>query len=446
MATLLWLSAAVGDAQAAPTTAPSAPASAPDQPEPALSTQVAQPARAQPLAPPQPAEPAPPPSPAKPPIVRAYGILWATLMLTQPVQSYGHATATAPTSAASPGLYAHPDNTLLTFQVQQTRAGLVVGEGTPVRGTLEVDFIHFDQSSPLAQAFPRIRVALIEWNIVKTQKVFAGQTWDIFGDATGPQLLSHSFNLVGSLFQAGNIGFMRQQFGWAGSFGNWELSAAAGLQGANTGPTFNNIEEARVPTGAGRVMYHLPGALGVVGVSGIGTALRFKNGSSHQQRAAGGAELFADITVGPLNLHSEIYFTQNLANTGALNLAQGRYGQDVRDAGGYVSGKLTFGQHAVTAMYGYAAVLNPSDLVPGYTPASMGATPVAAVATPGAGPGMRYNMTGHVAYWYSPLKGLSIVLEPYVYATRFRLAEVDVGRVPSRNVSWGAMFGSMYQF
>ncbi|HEX6241987.1 MAG TPA: hypothetical protein VFZ61_13855, partial [Polyangiales bacterium] len=148
----------------------------------------------------------------------------------------------------------------------------------------------------------------------------------------------------------------------------------------------------------------------------------------------------------PLNLHSEIYFTQNLANTGALNLAQGRYGQDMRDAGGYVSGKLGFGQHAVTAMYGYAAVLNPSDLVPGYTPASMGATPTAAIATPGAGPGMRYNMTGRVAYWYTPLKGLSIVLEPFVHVTRFRLADVDLGRVPSRNVSWGAMFGSMYQF
>ena len=74
--------------------------------------------------------------------MRAYGILWATLWATQPVQSYGYATATAPTSAANPGLYAHPDKTLLTFQVQQTRAGLVVGEGTPVRGTLEVDFIH----------------------------------------------------------------------------------------------------------------------------------------------------------------------------------------------------------------------------------------------------------------------------------------------------------------
>jgi hypothetical protein len=345
----------------------------------------------------------------------------------------------------NPAIYAHPNDMLLSFQVQQTRVGMVVGEGTAFKGTLEVDFIHFDQSSPLAQAFPRIRIALLEWKVSATQKLFAGQTWDLFGNAIGPQL-SHSFNLVGNLFQAGNIGFMRQQLGWSGNFSDFELAAAVGLQGANTGPTFNNIEESATPTGSGRVMYHLPGTLGLVGVSGIGTSLRFNQGETIQRRAAGGANAFADLTFGTLNLHSEVYFAQNLANTGALNLSQGRFGQNMRDAGGYLSGKLTLGKHAITAMYGFAAVLNPSNLVPGYTPALMGVMPATGVANLPAGPGMRYNMSAHVAYWYSPLKGLSIVIEPYVYATRFALAAVDVGRFDSKNVSWGASFGSMYQF
>jgi hypothetical protein len=195
-------------------------------------------------------------------------------------------------------------------------------------------------------------------------------------------------------------------------------------------------------------MYHLPGSRGVFGVSGIGTALRFTQGDDKERRAAGGANLFADLTFGDFNLHGELYFAQNLANTGALNLSQGRYGQSMRDAGGYLSGKLTLGKHAITAMYGYAAVLNPSNLVPGYTPATMGANgaTVAAVANTAAGPGMRYNMSGHVAYWFSPLKGLSIVVEPYVYATRYAQAAMDRGNVDPRNVSWGASFGSMYQF
>ncbi len=35
-------------------------------------------------------------------------------------------------------------------------------------------------------------------------KLFLGQTWDLFGNATGPQLLSYRDNLVGTLCRAGN--------------------------------------------------------------------------------------------------------------------------------------------------------------------------------------------------------------------------------------------------
>jgi hypothetical protein len=38
------------------------------------------------------------------------------------------------------------------------------------------------------------------------------------------------------------------------------------------------------------------------------------------------------------------------------------------------------------------------------------------------------------------------VVEPYVYATRYAQAAADRGNVDPRNVSWGASFGSMYQF
>jgi hypothetical protein len=348
----------------------------------------------------------------------------------------------------NPAVYAQTHDALLSFQVQQTRVGLVVGEAAPFTGTLEVDFIHFDQSSPLAQAYPRIRVALLAWSFADNQRVFAGQTWDVFGNATGPQLLSHSFNLVGTLFQAGNIGFMRQQIGWAGRFGDLELTTALGLQGANTGPAYSNIEEAATPTGSARAMWHLPHNQGVVGASAIGTALRFNRGEQIQHRTAAGGQVFGDVTLGALNLHTELYLAQNLANTGALNLSQGRFGTDVRDVGGYVSGKWTLGKHALTAMTGAAAVLRPSDLVPGYVAASAdGGSPAsAAVPNPAAGPGMRYNATGHLGYGYSPLKGLSLVAEPHVYLTRFKLAPEDAGRVHARNIAYGAMVGSMFQF
>ena len=74
----------------------------------------------------------------------------------------------------------------------------------------------------------------------------------------------------------------------------------------------------------------------------------------------------------------------------------------------------------------------------------MGVAAGAATPNTAAGPGMTYNMTGHVGYWYSPLKGLSIVLEPYVYATKFKLAAADVGKVANSNTSWGLQAGSTY--
>jgi len=122
---------------------------------------------------------------------------------------------------------------------------------------------------------------------------------------------------------------VRHQLGYHGRFGALELAVATGLQGANAGPAFNNVEESLIPTGSARVMMHLD-ARSVIGVSGIAAGLRFaKPDSPVQYRPAYGGELFGDLTFGPLNLHAEAYLAQNLANMGALNLGFGRYGADV---------------------------------------------------------------------------------------------------------------------
>jgi hypothetical protein len=98
-------------------------------------------------------------------------------------------------------------------------------------------------------------------------------------------------------------------------------------------------------------------------------------------------------------------------------------------------------------MLGYAAVLNPSDVQPGYTPASRVAGRTAPLAVNLAtAPGIKNNLSAHVGYWYSPLRGLSFVAEPFVYDTSFALAATDKGHVASRNVSWGASLGSIFQF
>jgi hypothetical protein len=421
-----------------------------------LSLLAARPAAAQ-SAPAEPAAPtalAPPAAPATEAVVagvhiRLTGILHATTLVTQGVQSFDNATAVAPTSSLNPAVFATPDLPNLSFQVQQTRLGMILGEGSPLRGQVEIDFTHFDQSSPTVQAFPRIRIASLDWNFAGDHHLFIGQTWDIFGNAIGPQLLSHSFNLVGTLFRAGNIGFMRHQLGYHGRFGALDLAVATGLQGANVGPAFNNVEESLIPTGSVRVMAHLD-ERSVIGVSGLAAGLRFsKPDHPVQYRPAFGGELFADVSFGPLNLHAEAYMAQNLANMGALNLGYGRYGTDVVDAGGYLSARLTLprteaGEHSFTTMFGGASVLDPSRVVPGYTRTD----PMAPLGTanPALGPGIVSNLSAHLAWWYSPLRGFSLVLEPYVYRTHFQLADTDAAKLAAHRTAFGGQLGAMYQF
>lgn len=396
----------------------------------------------------------PPPAPAPaqsaaPPVtavvagvpLRLYGILHTAALATQGVETFGTPTAVAPTSAANPALLADPAAPELSFQVQQTRLGLLVGEGTRVRGQVEIDFAHFDQSSPTTVAFPRLRIATLEWRPSDTQRLFIGQTWDLFGNAATP-LLSHSFNLVGTLFQAGNVGFMRHQLGWSGRFGAVELSAAIGLQGANSGPVFNDIEGSFTPTGSARVMVHLAPQR-VLGASVLGTSLKLRSGAQEARALALGGMLFADLTFGPLNLHAEAYVAQNLANLGVLDLSQGRFGSDVADVGGYLSAKLTLGRHALTAMAGVAAVLDPSRVTPAYTEGTNGAPGVAKTS---AGPGITRNLSARAAWWYSPVPGLSLVLEPYLFATRFALTSADVARLSADRLALGVTLGAMFQF
>jgi len=395
--------------------------------------------------------PAPPPIPpalasapsAGLPIpVRATGILHTGVIASNGVDSFAYPTAVAVTAAANPALLSAPDDPFLSFQVQQSRAGLIIGEGTPVKAQLEVDFVHFDTSSPTVQASPRLRIANIEWTPSVGQRVFLGQSWDLYAPIN-----SHSFNLVGTLFNAGNSGFMRHQLGWIGRFGALELAVAAGLQGANAGPTLNNIERAATPTGSVRVGYYVS-PTSWFGISGIGSSLRFTSDTQEERRPALGGAAFGDFTFGVLNLRAELYVAQNLGNMGSLTLGTGRFGQSVADAGGFVSAKATLGAHTLSAMFGIAAALTPSSVVPGYTPSTdnMGVTN-AASASPSSGPGIDRNLAAHVAYAFSPVHGLQIFIEPFLYATRYHLAANDLAQnmKPDR-LALGAELGMLYTF
>lgn len=450
-ASLVVLAASAAQAQgASPATAEPSPAQVPGAtaaPAPLAESPAPAAAIPAPLAPPaapQGPKAAPPPPATSSFPIRATGIVRTAAVITTGVQSFSYPTAAAITAAANPALLADSGDLLLSFQAQQTRAGVIVGEGTPVKGLIELDFVHFDTASPTVQAFPRLRMGLVDWTVAPGQRVFLGQTWDIYAPVN-----THSFNFVGNLFNAGNTGFMRQQLAWIGRFGAVEVAAAAGMQGANAGATFNNIERSVTPSVSARLGYYLA-PTSWFGVSAIASSLRLTSGTDQERRMAFSANAFGDLTFGAISVRTEAYVAQNGANLGLLNLGAGRFGTDVMDGGGFVSVKASSGAHSVALMGGMAAAMDAAKVVPGYTPGAVPAgttKPVIGVAAPAAGPGIESNATLHLSYSFSPVRGVQLVVEPYLYSTRYKLAASDTAlHVKADASAYGVECGALYSF
>lgn len=378
--------------------------------------------------------PPPPPPSASPPLVRVYGFVRPTVAYANSaVESYGRPNASAPTSAANPVATADVDNPALSFQVAQSRVGLSIGEGGPVRAKLELDFIDFGRASPTVAALPRLRIASVEWAINPQTSIFAGQMWDVVAP-----LMPHHNNVVGANFQAGNLGFMRQQLGVRRAFGPVEARLAVGLPGSNNGPTLTDLEFEGLPTFAASFTWR-PSTSVMLGASGLATQLRF--GQGHEQVAGVGA-IDVEVTAGPMSLRAEGYVGQNAANLGMLTLGLGRADVNVQEAGGWLSAKVTFAQiHAVHFTAGAASVLAPSTVAAGYARA----TPAAAPARNYGSPGIEWNAAARLGYALTPVQGLTFSVEPYLFATRHHLDAVDASTDPTR-LAWGAELNTLYAF
>ncbi|AUX23306.1 hypothetical protein SOCEGT47_038290 [Sorangium cellulosum] len=402
-------------------------------------------------APPSGAEPRPAPPPVErkapddKPLIRLYGIIKPTIVVGNGLESYGSPNYVAPTAAVNPLFLADPDAVGLSFQAQQTRVGVAVGEGTPVKGQIEVDFVDLSKSSPAQATSIRVRQAFVDWSPADGHKLTLGQTWDLFSP-----LNTHTYNLVGALFQSGNSGFVRHQLMYVASLGRVEVGAALGLVGQNVTALLNNVEYSRTPTVALRASYRADKSAWV-GASVIGTRLTFDaNQESEAARTAFGGNLFAELTAGALNVRAEAYAGQNLANLGLLTLGQGYRTDDVAEVGGWVSGKLTFlDAHAVHLVAGVAAVQSTDEMLLGYTPGTpaTGAAPATApVRVGGNGPGIERNVTLRAGYAFAPMKGLSFVVEPSLMLTRHKLDPADAAELDADRLGWGVEAGGLYQF
>jgi hypothetical protein len=378
------------------------------------------------------------PPEASQPFFKPYGFIKPTIAFGNGVESYGFPNFSALTAAANPLFLANPDDMSLSFQVAQSR----LGEGLPAQGILEVDFVHFDQSSPVQAAFPRLRIAQASWQINPHNQLAIGQNWDVFSP-----LNAHTFDFVGNSFQAGNSGFLRQQLAWFGTFDSLELVLAAGMQSPNNGSAIGNVELSDAPTLSLRAGYK-PSKGNQVGVSAIATRLRF---SEDKTRYAYAGNLFAELSTtvgGQLNLRFEAYGGANLGNLGALTLGYGHADADIFEAGGFLSGKHSFtSSQALQFVAGAAFVFNPDDMKLGYSPGDATTTPATSPTRSGAnGPGIERNVNLRLGYVYTPVDKLSLVIEPFLMLTRHHLDDAARAKFDPNRSGYGAELGALYQF
>ncbi len=370
-----------------------------------------------------------------------YGIVKPTVVVGTGVESFGAQSHVATTAAQNP-VFASPagtpDAAALSFQVAQSRFGLTAGTKT-VGGKIELDFVQFQMASPVQAGFPRVRQAYVFYEPVEGHQLSVGQMWDTFSPLT-----SHTFDLVGGLFQAGNTGFMRDQIAYRMDLSRLELTAAVGMPAQNTSAQLSPLEYGLVPTFALRVAYKKKGEL-YAGLSGIVTEVGITKDLS---RTAGGANGFVDATFGPVNLRAEAFAGQNLNNLGLLTLSQGTLESNVGEVGGWLSAKVKVSSlHALHVLGGVAAVTNPSGMRAGYTPATVGADGKTTAATRVAanGPGIERNIALRAGYSLSPAPGLSFVIEPYVFLTEHKLVAADAALGANRR-AFGVQSGAMYTF
>lgn len=262
----------------------------------------------------------------------AYGFLKASSMYaSEALASFNNINLSAPTHAVGKLPSRSQDKTSrLSFQTQQSRIGVNLRKGENLTAKFEFDFIDFAKSSPTTQMNPRVRIASLTYNIDARNRMIVGQDWDLFSPVT-----SFTFDIVGLYFMAGNTGFMRQQFQFLHDAGDWELGAALGMAGNNPGVTDSDLELGKSPTYSARLTRKL--SEGRVGVSAIYSRLHFSgdlNSRTWTTDAYAGNAFYEQKLAAGLELKSELYYGQNLANIGSLAIGKGTVTGNVKEYGG----------------------------------------------------------------------------------------------------------------
>lgn len=337
-----------------------------------------------------------------------YGFIKASAMYsTEALGSFNNINLSAPTHAV-----AHTKSSdsrgRLSFQTQQTRAGVNMKKGDNISAKIEFDFIDFNKSSPTTQMNPRVRIASVTY-AWENQKVIIGQDWDLFSPVGAT-----TFDYVGLYFLAGNTGFMRQQAQYLNTQGNWEIAGAIGMAGNNPGTIDSDLELSKAPSYSARASYSLEN--GRMGVSTIYAKLKYEtNQSSHDSYAY---NVFFEKVLADTIIKSEAYYGQNLANLGSLSIGRGTATSNVNEFGGTlsVSRKLD-PQNIPFAGIGFAKVDNKNELTP-FATTTTGTNVITA-------PGIKSNFLMRLGWEYKVTEDFSWISEVSRYETTSKLTALN---------------------
>lgn len=337
------------------------------------------------------------------PSLQIYGFILPNIIgSTSNLESFSQPNMSAFTAAGNPLLATSAGRSRATFQVAQSRLGLLMGSKQSVQGRLEVDFVDFTKASPTTTALPRLRRATVEYHPDEHNLIVMGQDWDLFS-----MLHPLDYNFVGHFFEAGSAGFMRQQLTWIHTTTDMELAGSIGLQSANPNTPDSNIELSKFPAFVLRGAY-LFGERSRVGLAGIASRLLVDR-VTDQTLPAYGVKAFSELILadGDLDIRVEVYSGRNLSNLGTLTLGYGSALSDVAEVGGWLTGRYGLTPRAgIFGGFGAAKVLNPSRMLPSYT-----LSPAGVYSLAGTGPGIERNWTARIGAEYKPEPLLSIFTE-----------------------------------
>lgn len=386
------------------------------------------------------------------PPVRVYGLVKPTaIYASSALESFSQANMSAVTAAANPMTSFVGDQSRFTMQIAQSRFGISVNETGHFRALIEVDFWDFNRANALVNMVPRLRIAKVTWAPSRTFALELGQDFDLHAP-----LVTHTFNFVGGLYQAGNTGFFRQQLKLLFRPEHFDVGFAVGFQGNNPSARDNAFELSRFPTFSARVAI-VDDDL-TLGVSGIATQLSFNKGApaTRHAMAMAGALYFTISPSEALDVRVEGYLGRNNANIGLLGLGLGRgatlnpngtvalAAADIDEYGGFVSvrGKIAR-RHAIYGIAGLASVINRGDLLANYNRDANGAV----VLTNGAtGPGIKHNVAVRVGYEMRPVRYFAFVVEGMAYDTLHVLRPEDAAVRDAHRRAYGVESGLLLQF